>query len=234
MKRLLDASNVNPASLEQVRESGAVGLLWKATQAAGFKDATLAAGRKIAATLKIPFGSYLFLDPRVDGAAQAAFYLAYAKPKPGDIGPAIDTELAAGKTPAEIAACVQGCAAALEAKGYRPLLYGSTSWLQGLYAELPVLRRLRVWEADYPGPGLRVLPVAGQRLLAALRRRLRLGRGVSVVAWQATSVWQVKGHGFDGSYLLAPLDTIRIPAKPATVRIPKPKTAAPARKPKSP
>ena len=203
-ERILDASNVNPASAEQVRASKAVALIWKATQGSYFTDKTIAAGRKIAATLRIPFGSYVFQDPRDTPAGQHSRYLAAAKPRPGDLEPIIDSETTAGKTWAEIAGNVDALARLFEAGGYRPLLYGSTSWLLRLYEAQPRLRRLRVWQAQYP----RIIPPVLKKLLG---QRTRLGKGATVVAWQYTTRWKILGRGFDGSYLLAPLDSILIP-----------------------
>ena len=196
----LDASNNRPASKARVQDSGCVLLICKATQGTGFKDKTLAGHRKIAAQVGIPFGSYLFLEPSESGAAQADFYLAYARPKPADAPPIIDAETRhAGESFASVARVVEECARALEQKTSRtPILYASASFWQSLFAADPGLRRLPVWEAQYPGRIARWFP-----RLAQLRIRLR--HGVSVVMWQFTESAAVAGEHYDESVLLVPL-----------------------------
>ena len=86
-------------------------------------------------------------------------------------------------------------------------LYASASYWQPLHRERPELRRLRVWEADYPGRFTRWFP-----RLAAMRVRLR--HGVTVVMWQWTDRYQLGGRGFDASRLLAPLESLLIEGEP--------------------
>ena len=203
-QRVIDVSNVNPADLATLKASHAAAIICKATAGLGFRDGVCPAARAAARKLGVPFGGYLFLHPSLVGKAQALAYLRYAQPRPDDIEPSIDSEVTDGHTMSDVARVVDECARTLEARGYRPLLYGSTSWLLSLYAERPGLRRLRVWQAEYPASLPRTVP-------ARLKRRARLGRGITVALWQYTSRWQIRGRGFDGSYLLAPLDTIRIP-----------------------
>jgi GH25 family lysozyme M1 (1,4-beta-N-acetylmuramidase) len=201
----IDVSNVNPASERVVRDSGSVALICKATEGDSFRDKTLPAHRKIAKTVGIPFGSYVFLHARSAGD-EAAAYLAYAKPKRGDIQPVIDAEGGGldGASMGDMAARVDACARELETHGYRPILYASSSFWTQLVAERPTLRRLRVWEAQYPGLFSRWLP-------RFAKLRIRLGRGATVVLWQWTDRDSVDGHGYDDSLLLAPLDSLLIP-----------------------
>lgn len=198
MHLALDVSNVNPATLEQVRASRAKLLLCKATEGDGFKDRTLAAHRKIAAQLGIRFGSYLFLHTG-SKTDEADFYLRYAKPRPGELV-IIDAERGGqdGRDLAALARRAHSCALELEAHGHRPILYCSAADWKTMIAAVPGLKRLRVWEAQYPGR-VRAWSVRLKRL------RWRLGRGASVVMWQFTDCFEAGGKGFDGSAILVRL-----------------------------
>lgn len=206
MRLVIDSSNNRPINATELHDSGAVALIAKATEGTSFRDSTLENQRGVARAVRVPFGSYLFLHPNSRGS-EAAFYLDYAKPKPGDIQPVIDAEVT-NMGIAELARRSQSCAVALEHEGYRPILYASASiWKQLVQAE-PKLKRLKVWEADYPGRFTRWFP-----RLSALR--IALTRGVTVVLWQWTDAYAVGGAHFDASALLVNLGSIRIPAKVA-------------------
>lgn len=205
MKLVLDVSNVNTISAQELRQSGAVAVIAKATEGGTFKDVTLPGHRAAARRLGTAFGSYVFLHPDSRGS-EAGFYLAYARPKPGDIQPAIDAEVFDQGVPA-LARRVNRCAHALEAQGYDPLLYVSASrWPQLIEAE-PSLKRLRVWEAQYPGRYTRWFP-------GLARRRWAL-RGAKVVLWQWADSYAVGNRRFDASALLVPLQSILIPKESA-------------------
>jgi GH25 family lysozyme M1 (1,4-beta-N-acetylmuramidase) len=203
---VLDVSNQNPIDLWRLQESEAVALIAKATEGSGYKDVTFQSHRNIAAKRKIPFGSYLFLHPDAPGD-EADFYLAYAKPKPGDVQPIIDAEVTDGEPMAKVAHRVDSCAQVLEAKGYRPILYASADFWKQLFAERPDLKRLRVWEADYPGRFTRWLP-------GLAKLRIRLLNGASVVMWQWTDAYAVAGKNYDASRLMCPLWQILVPLRP--------------------
>lgn len=203
MKRLvLDVSNVNPIDGRRLAIASPAALIAKASEGDNFRDALYERHRRLASQQRTVFGSYHFLRVASTGD-EADFYLGFAAPRPGDLQPVVDAEdLSAG--PEALARRAYDCLAALERRGYRPLLYASSSvWLQLIRFE-PGLRRFRVWEADYPGRFTRWLP-----RLAAFRVRLR--HGVSVTLWQFTDAYQVDGHGYDASLLLCKLDRIRIP-----------------------
>ena len=201
MKLVLDVSNNDTIDQKTFQASGAVALIAKATEGTGFRDNTLGQHRAVARAEGKPFGSYLFLHPNSNGS-EAAYYLDYAKPKPGDLQPIIDAEVASLGVP-ELARRTQSCAKALEAKGYRPLLYASAGIWTGLAAAEPRLKRLRVWEAQYPGRFSRWFPKLAQM-------RIKLRHGVSVVMWQWTDSYQVAGRHYDASALLTNIDNIRI------------------------
>lgn len=199
---ILDVSNQNPIDAVTARAASPAALIAKETEGTSFMDGTAAQHRAIARQLGIPFGGYLFLhvaSPR----AEAEKFLAFAQLRRGDLQPIIDAEVRDGATMAQVAHAVDECAHYLEGQGFQPILYASASFWIGLHAERPDLRRLRVWEADYPGRFTRWLP-----RLAALRIRLR--HGASVVIWQWTDRYQVGARRFDASRLLARLDSLRI------------------------
>lgn len=200
-KLILDVSNVNPIDASSLYASGSVALICKATEGTSFKDATLSEHRSVAAKARVPFGSYLFLHPDSKGS-EAGFYLEYAKPKKGDLQPIVDAE-ALNLGSASLARRSFTCLHALELKGYKPILYASSSVWKDMITVEPRLLRYRVWEAQYPGKFTRWLP-----WLAKLR--VRLLHGVSVVLWQWTDDMKVNGKGYDASLLLTSLDNLLI------------------------
>lgn len=200
---ILDVSNTNTIDLATFRHSGAVALVAKETEGQSFRDGTAAQHRAVARAAGVPFGGYLFLHvtaPR----NEARVFLTYAQLRAGDLQPIIDAETTDGHTITQAASAAHECAVELEGHGYRPILYASSSFWLGLIAAEPRLRRLHVWEADYPGRFSRWFPS-----LAA--RRIRLRHGVTVVLWQWTDRYAVAGRSFDASRLLAPLDRLTIP-----------------------
>jgi GH25 family lysozyme M1 (1,4-beta-N-acetylmuramidase) len=201
LKFVLDVSNNDTIEYKTFVASGAVALIAKATEGTGFQDRAFAYHRQVATNARKPFGSYLFLHPDSNGN-EATYYLDYARPKLGDLQPIIDAEVTILGIP-DLARRARICARALEAKGYRPLLYASAGIWQQMIAAEPSLKRLRVWEAQYPGRFSRWFP-----RLATLRIKLR--HGVSVVMWQWTDSYQVAGHHYDASALLTNIDNIRI------------------------
>jgi GH25 family lysozyme M1 (1,4-beta-N-acetylmuramidase) len=197
----LDVSNNAPITAAEVKAAGCSVLLCKATEGTGFKDSTLATHRQIAKDLGIPFGSYVFLHPDSKGS-EAQFYLDYAQPRKGDVQPIIDAEVTSMGTQ-ELADRTLACARALQAAGYRPILYASSSIWEELILWRPALKGLHVWEAQYPGRFARWFPK-----LAKLRLRLR--HGVTVVLWQFSDSFQVGPKKFDASFILAPINKLLI------------------------
>lgn len=203
---VLDVSNQRTVTLKQVRDSKCVALIAKATEGSSFRDKVLAVHRRIAKEAGIPFGSYLFVHPHSPGN-EAEFYLHFAKPKPGDLQPIIDAEVQDGSTFLQVAARVDACAQRLEMHGYRPILYASTSFWKQLFAADPKLKRLRVWQAQYPGRFSKWWP-----WLAVYRTKLL--HGVTVCLWQFTDAYLVDGQRFDASVLYGSLDALTIPEPP--------------------
>lgn len=201
MRLVIDCSNNAPITVGDFQASRAVALIAKATEGTSFQDKTLGVHRLIAGREKKPFGSYLFLHPDSTGS-EADAYLKFARPRRGDIQPIIDAEVTTLGT-ADLAQRTQRCSLALERAGYKPLLYASAGIWTALVAAEPRLKRLRVWEAQYPGRYAKWFP-----RLAKLR--IRLQHGVSVVMWQWTDSYAVGSRRYDASALLTNLEGLLI------------------------
>lgn len=201
---MIDLSNNNHAgAASAIGVYGVQAVEAKATEGMGFRDADYPVFRAAAARAHRPFGAYLFLHPYLGGKAQADYFLAYATPRPGDLEPVVDSETGSpyAAAPATLAALDE-----LKARGYRPLLYASSSYVAGLVAREPAIRAFRIWYAEY-GPVLHRVP------------------GTLAVAWQYTDRAVVAGHALDGSRLLVNVGTLLIPR-------PTPPRPAPAPRPK--
>lgn len=211
---LRDLSNNNgTAGLRIIQESATDAYYFKATEGLGFKDGFYPEYRAAAAKRGKPSGAYLFLRHDEDGAAQARYFLAYAKPKPGDLQPVVDVETG---SPGLIAHVARAALLELRRAGFDPILYTSSSWLSPLYHYSPGLKLFRVWDAEY-GPVLHRVP------------------GANYIAWQFTDRLIV-GKGplrSDGSRIFVrSLSALEIPRPtpapgpspvPAPVPVPKPK-----------
>lgn len=195
----LDVSNVNPITETLLRQSGASLLIAKGTEGSSFYDKTLSVHRHIAKNVGVAFGTYLFLHAASPGS-EAATYLREVRPKPGELV-IIDSEAGGqdGLSVAELARRTDRCARALEAKGFHPWLYSSSSLVLEMVAAVPALRRLPIWQAQYPYRGL----ARWSPKLARLRIRLR--HGLTVKLWQFTDAYQVGRRRYDASRILAPL-----------------------------
>lgn len=202
---VLDCSNNDTITESALRASHAKALICKATEGTGFEDKTYEAMRLNAKHAGIPFGSYVFFHDASKGL-EAEYYLHYAKPKPGDIQPILDVEPGGQDTNVvHMAARANAAAKVLEKHGYKPILYASSSYWLELVRYQPTLKRLRVWEAQYPGHYTRWFPWLAQK-------RQKLAHGSSVVLWQWTDRYAVGAHFYDASRLFVPINKIRIPA----------------------
>lgn len=71
----------------------------KATEGDSYRDNRYAERREQARKAGIPFGAYHFARPeRGDAASEAKAFIAYAKPRPGDLSPCLDLETTEGLT----------------------------------------------------------------------------------------------------------------------------------------
>lgn len=203
--RLIDLSNNNgPQAVAAIADPSVRAVYAKATEGLHFRDGLYPKFRAAAKKNERVFGAYLFLHPDLGGAEQADYFLAYAKPRPGDLQPVVDSET--GAPDIRAANCTFEALYELEKRGYQPLLYGSTSYLAALRREAPALGGYRVWQAEY-GPILHRIP------------------GLRAVAWQFTDRDTVcKGRlRVDGSELLV--------RDLAGLVIPKPVRKQPVRRP---
>ena len=200
---VIDVSNTNPIGEQTLRRSGAAALIAKATEGTSFEDVTYPSHRAAAQSAGVPFGAYLFLHPYSQGS-EAEFFLAYAKPRAGDLQPIIDCEVTDGAPMAVVAERCQACAAVLQKAGYRPILYSNLSFLRSLIMLQPKLKGLRLWEAQYPGRLTTWSP-------ALAKLRISVASGVTVCLWQWTQTYAAGGRSYDASRLLAPLNSLLIP-----------------------
>lgn len=104
------------------------GLKWlyhKATEGDTYTDPNYARRRTEAEKAGVPFGAYHFARPeRGDAAAEARRFLAVAKPKPGDLRPALDLETTEGLSLTEIRTwAAVWIAAVTKATGHKPVVY---------------------------------------------------------------------------------------------------------------
>lgn len=202
---VLDVSNNDTITESALKASGAAALICKATEGTGFEDKTYEAMRLNAKHAGIPFGSYVFFHSSSQGG-EAQYYLNYAKPKPGDIQPILDVEQGGQDTTvAALAKRATAAAQVLSDKGYNPILYSGAYYWKQLVAYSPKLKKLRVWEADYPGTYSRWFPLLAQK-------RVKLLSGASVVMWQWTDRLAVGVHFYDASRLFVPVNSLLIPA----------------------
>jgi GH25 family lysozyme M1 (1,4-beta-N-acetylmuramidase) len=178
---LVDLSNNNgPAAASAISAPGVKAVEAKGTEGLAFRDRDYPIFRVSAAKHRRAFGGYMFLHPGESGRAQARYFLAYAKPRPGDIEPVVDSETG---SPSVAASATYAALHELALHGYRPILYASSSYLQGLVSADPRIKRYRAWQAEY-GPVLHRVA------------------GVTTVAWQFTDRARVLGFSVDGSHLL--------------------------------
>src|SRR5581483_1839653 len=194
---MIDLSNNNgPGAASAISAPGVKAVEAKGTEGVAFRDPDYPVFRAAAARAHKPFGGYLFLHPDEGGAAQADYFLAWARPKPGDLQPVVDSETG---SPEGAAAQTLNALNELKARGYRPILYASSSYVAGLVAARPAIKAFRVWYAEY-GPTLHRVA------------------GTTAVAWQYTDAAGVKGLRVDGSRLLVGVAALTIP-KPASQQV---------------
>lgn len=206
---MIDLSNNNGGGAAvAISAPGVQAVEAKATEGLSFRDSFYPGFRASASSAHRPFGGYLFLHPYLGGAAQADYFLAWARPRPGDLEPVVDSEMG---SPYSAARSTYAALHELELRGYRPLLYASSSYVSALVSADHRIARFRVWQAEY-GPTLHRVP------------------GTTVVAWQFTDRAIVKGHALDGSRLLVGVKSLEIPRPVAPKPAPRP-TPKPAPKP---
>lgn len=86
-------------NMAAAKKAGVKWMYHKATEGNAYKDPNYAKRRTEAKTAGIPFGAYHFARASAkttDAVTEAKHFLAYAKPKPGDLRPALDLETTEG------------------------------------------------------------------------------------------------------------------------------------------
>lgn len=123
----VDISHHQSGSLDLVgaKRRGLRWLYHKATEGDSLKDANYPRRRAEAAQAGLPFGAYHFARAdRGDARREARFFLDYAKPKPGDLRPALDLETEEGLTLGELrvwaATFIAEC---VRQTGVKPVVY---------------------------------------------------------------------------------------------------------------
>lgn len=82
-----------PIDWAALKRDGVKWMYHKATEGNGFKDSNYSKRRAEAKKAGMPFGAYHFARPELgDARREAAFFVATAKPVPGDLRPALDLE----------------------------------------------------------------------------------------------------------------------------------------------
>jgi GH25 family lysozyme M1 (1,4-beta-N-acetylmuramidase) len=132
-----DVSHHQPAlDLARAKQAGLDFLYHKATEGDTFVDPEYTARRAQAKKAGVPFGAYHFaraeyLARRTDAKAEARRFIAVAKPKPGDLRPALDLETSEGLTPGQLKAWAREFSDEVHRlTGVRPVLY--SPWVLGL------------------------------------------------------------------------------------------------------
>jgi lysozyme len=147
MSKGIDVSNNNGhVDWAQVAAEGYTYAFAKATEGLGFVDSFYPANRAGAAAHGIKFGAYHFFTPGEDPAEQVSFFLSHAKPRTGDIVPALDYE----RPPSDKAPAEAFVVALKRELGVWPFFYTFLSFVEQMH--IPVgspLASCPLWLADF-------------------------------------------------------------------------------------
>ncbi len=123
----------------------------KATEGTTFRDGHYAGNRAGCKTHGIAFGAYHFARPSKDAAAQAQAFVAFAKPRAGELVPMLDFENADGRSAAQLRAWCLAFLKAMDALKVRCGVYTFPGFAQNVPQAASVKGRL-LWIA-HVGPG---------------------------------------------------------------------------------
>jgi lysozyme len=143
----IDVSNNNGhVDWAAAAKSGVKYAVAKVTEGLGFVDSFYEQNRAGAEAHGLKFGGYHFFTPGEDAAAQARFFLDHAKPRKGEIVPALDYE----RPPAARGPAEQFVQAVHKAIGHYPMFYTFLSFVQEMRipASSP-LAQCELWLADF-------------------------------------------------------------------------------------
>jgi GH25 family lysozyme M1 (1,4-beta-N-acetylmuramidase) len=139
-------------------------LAWaKASEGTSFIDAYYRRNVAAAEAAGIRVGAYDYARPHGktstaairDGRAEALFFLAAARPRLGQLRPALDVEVANRLGPVRMAAWVEAWRATVKRRtGYEPMIYTSPYFWQNALANTsaPAQRGARLWQAQWHAP----------------------------------------------------------------------------------
>lgn len=148
----VDVSNHQPSvPWAAVRASGAQFAILKASEGTSFADPYYARHRAAANAAGIVIGAYHFARPSgSDGAAEARHFLAIAKPKAGDLIPALDLEVSDGVSASGIQTWIRGFNQVVwQATGHQPFLYTYPAFWRGNVANTHQFSDMPLWIANY-------------------------------------------------------------------------------------
>lgn len=111
--------------LRAAKRAGVKWLYHKATEGSSIVDSNYDKRRRECAEAGLPFGAYHFARPdRGDAVQEARFFAATARPKPGDLRPALDLETTEGLTSTQIRRWAQIWLQEVERiTGVKPVIY---------------------------------------------------------------------------------------------------------------
>ncbi len=135
----------------------------KASEGVSFVDAYYRRNVAAAEAAGIRIGAYDYARPHGrtsalairDGRAEARFFLAVARPRLGQLRPALDVEVTDRLGPVRLAAWIEAWRAMVKARtGYQPMIYTSPYFWQQALADTsaPARRGTRLWQAQWHAP----------------------------------------------------------------------------------
>ncbi len=153
---------VNVSDFRQVKRSGIIGVIHKASEGGDYADTACAARRPAAEAAGLLWGTYHYATGAMSGARQAAFFLACSRPGPKTLL-ALDLE-ANENNPSNSMRLDQAeefVRAVAEATGRLPVVYVHPTWANGdplpnsglsfgaRITPASILARCPLWVADY-------------------------------------------------------------------------------------
>lgn len=143
----------DPLDFGKAKAAGVRWIYHKATEGTSYRDPKYVARRAAAKAAGLPFGAYHFARPngdaQADAKAEARYFLAYATPKPGDMRPVLDLEVAGGMTLLALRQWAAAFIAEVVAQtGHRPIVY--TPYDLGAYDDGCLIWRPRYNDRNNP------------------------------------------------------------------------------------
>jgi len=122
----------------------------QATDGTSYVDANFSAIQAGARAVGVPFGAVDFFEPGIDPAAQANHFLHVASPRPGDLVPALDLEVANGQSAATILSEVSTWVSTVKAAtGVAPAIYTFPAFWSGTLGDPSTFTTSPLWIANW-------------------------------------------------------------------------------------